>query len=179
MKTLLLAASLALASFAASAATYDFSFNDGSTVTSGSFVTDALGDVTSITGSYHDANVNGTFTGVVALGTDAGFSYDNKFDPVNGFTNDGALFSLSDSRNVNFYAASPGEFSTVTYVNAGDVPGSAYTVTEGVPFAKAVSAVPENSPLTLTLLGLGFLAGVSFLAKRAKSTIIPAAPSFA
>ena len=148
-------ASLALAASPAHAAAglWDFTYSGNGVSASGSFETASQGSsapsaVLSITGTYSDASItNGVIDGVVALGTDGGFYYDNAFGGTPLFSNPGLLFDVNGSQHVNIYSIGS-DYYSVTYENGG-IPNTPVTLT--------ITAVPEPTSIALLLAGLGAL----------------------
>lgn len=148
-------ASLALAASSAHAAPgiYDFSYSGDGVSASGSFETASQDSSTpsavlSITGTYSDALItHGVIDGVVALGTDGGFIYDNDFGGTPLFSNPGLLFDVNGSQHVNIYSVGS-DYYSVTYENGG-IPNT--------PVVLSITAVPEPTSIALLLAGLGAL----------------------
>jgi len=160
-------AALACTASLAAASSYDFSFAVGTGPTaatgSGNFlVDDSTGMVTGITGSYSDSIVTGAFDGVVALGTDSGFNYDNLYLPTGDHFDNGGLLVDVNGEHVNFYDDN-GTFAVVDYI-----PGTSnyVNVDAGPDQSLTVSAVPEPENVALLLAGLG-LVGVTARRKQA------------
>jgi len=162
----LLATAVASLAFAATTAQagglWNFSYSGDGVSAFGKFET--VGDddstpstITSVTGRYSDAFVtNGTIDGVVALNTDGGFLYDNKFGGSPLFSNPGLLFDIDGTRHVNLYSVGT-DYYNVTYAGGG-VPVT--------PVSLSVSAVPEPGSASLLLAGFGALALLSRRRKR-------------
>jgi len=150
LKTFIGAAVLALASVAAHADTvWNFTYSGDGVSASGSFTTVGDGStpsaVTSISGTYSDAQVaNGTIDGVVALGTDGGFYYDNLFGGSPLFSNSGLLFDVDGGIHVNLYTVG-NDYRSVKWLDGGVV-DTAVTL-----------AVPEPGSVAMLLAGLGAL----------------------
>jgi hypothetical protein len=144
-------ATLAMATTPAQASTvWDWTLSGGGVSASGTF--DTVGDgstpsaVTFISGNYSDSNVtNGTIDGLVPLGTDSQWIYDNMFGGSPALSNPGILFDV-DGLHVNMFTQ-PGFISGVNI-------GGSYQLTN-VSFAASV--VPEPATLALMLAGLGAL----------------------
>jgi len=153
LQTIIGAGVLALASVAAHADTaWNFTYSGNGVSASGSFTT--LGDgstpsaVTSVTGTYSDAQVlHGTIDGVVALGTDGGFYYDNLFGGSPLFSNSGLLFDVDGGVHVNLYTVG-NDYRSVKWLEGNVVDTSV---------SLKVSAVPEPGPVTMLLAGIGAL----------------------
>jgi hypothetical protein len=145
-------ATLAIAAGPARAMTvWDWTLSGGGVNASGTF--DTAGDgstpsaVTFISGTYSDGNVtNGTIDGLVPLGTDSRWIYDNMFGGSPVLSNPGILFDVG-GLHVNVFT-DPGFISGVNV-------GGSYQLTN-VSFTAAV--VPEPATLALMLAGLGALA---------------------
>lgn len=155
-------ASATLVSTSSGVTDFKFSYEGGPVSVSGSFQ-EVAGGVITITGSYTDGNVAGAaITGLVPLGTDGAWTYDQKFDNFASmvFTNAGLLFSVVGlPSNVNVYSEGG------KYINGTNV-GGIYTltpVTLTITQDGTTPAVPE--PKTYALL-FGGLLGIGFVARR-------------
>ena len=134
---------------AAQAETWAFSYTGTGITASGTFTT--LGaalvaeDITSISGVRNGVAI----TGLVPLGADPDFSYDNKFSiTAPNFTEGGVLFSLAGGGpNTNVYFFETGYFEV--YI---DGLGAVDT-----PISWSVTAVPEPATVLSMLAGLGLL----------------------
>ena len=147
-------ASLALAASSVQAANgvYEFTYSGDGVTASGTFWTaseDAStpSAVLSITGSYSDGFISGAIDGVVPLGTDGGFIYDNLFGGAPLFSNPGLLFDVGGSQHVNLYSVGT-DYHSVTYENGG-IPDT--------PVSLTITAIPEPSSVALLMAGLGAL----------------------
>lgn len=96
-------------------------------------------------------NVNGNaITGVVALGTDPGFIYDNVFSAMAPyFNNGGLLFALDGTGNVNLYSVT----DQLYYYAYSGIPSGANSGS-GIPVRFAANRVPEPTTISLLLAGL-------------------------
>ena len=154
------ATTLALASTAAHAdTTWNFTYAGNNSSASGSFTTAGDGTtpsaVTSITGTYSDGTItSGTIDGLVALGTDGNFNFDNLFGGSPLFNNNGVLFDVDGGQHVNLYTIGN------DYYNAAfEAPG---LLNEAVSFS-VTAAVPEPGSVAMLLAGIGAL---SFVGRR-------------
>ena len=126
---------------------------------------DTLGNASSptslqwITGTYSDASVtNGTIDGLVPLGSDGAWIYDNAFGGAGVVSNPGVLFDVNGGAvHVNLFSdgSSPTGFLSGTNWNGGG-----YALT---PVQLSVTAVPEPAIAALLLAGIGAL---GFTARR-------------
>ncbi len=156
---LLLAAATTLALVGTSAhadTLWNFTYSGDNSSASGSFTVagdgTSPGAVTSITGTYSDATItNGTIDGLVTLGTDPGFNFDNLFGGTPQFSNAGLLFDVNGTQHVNLYSEGNGYFNA-----AYEAPG---LLNEAV--SLTVTAVPEPGSIAMLLAGLGALAFTS------------------
>jgi hypothetical protein len=154
----LLAAALATLVVAAAPARADtvwnWSYSANGVSASGQWDTAGNGssaeDLKWITGTYSDANItNGTITGLVALGTDGYWIYDNKFGGSPVLSNPGVLFDVNNGQaHVNLFSENGG-FVSGTRWNGN------YSLTSMSSIS--VSAVPEPASGALLLAGLGAL----------------------
>lgn len=112
--------------------------------------------ILSITGTRNGAAI----TGLVPLGTDGGFSYDNKFQALAPFfNNDGVLFNVpSPVGHVNLYSVGA-QLYDYTY---SAIPPSS-RIGAGTPVTFSVAAVPEPETYAMLLAGLGLM---GFIARR-------------
>lgn len=112
-----------------------------------------------ITGTYSDANVtNGTIDGLVPLGSDGYWIYDNAYGGAGVVSNPGVLFGVDGGAvHVNLFSdgGSPTGFISGTNWN-----GNGYALT---PVQLTVTAVPEPATAALLFAGLGAL---GFTARR-------------
>lgn len=162
---LLVAGAIALSSLVASTAaqalTWTFSYSAPGITASGSFTTAGAAlvaeDILSITGTRNGQAI----TGLVPVGSDPEFIYDNQFTiSAPNFTDGGMLFSVAGGQpNTNVYFVD-GEYFEV-YVD--DVAGAINT-----PITWAVTAVPEPSTALALIAGLGMV-GVYMRKARAEA----------
>lgn len=152
MKTqrLMLAGAVFVASSAgmsqAQAETWAFSYTGPGVTASGTFTTAGPAllaeDILSVSGLRNGVAI----TGLVPVGTDAGFIYDNLFTIAQpNFTEGGLLYSLAG-----------GGGNTNVYFLEGDY----YEVRAGtpeIPISWSVTAVPEPATVLSMLAGLGLL----------------------
>jgi PEP-CTERM motif len=129
----------------AQAETWVFSYTGPGVTASGTFVTAGAAlvaeDVLSISGLRNGVAI----TGLVPVGSDSDFIYDNQFTITSpNFTDGGILFSTAENVNTNVYFFE-GEYFEV---QAG---------TPEVSVAWRVSAVPEPATVLSMLAGLGLL----------------------
>ena len=158
------AAATLLAAGAANAATWAWSYTGPGVTAAGTLTTagNALSPeaILSITGTRNGA----TILGLVPLGIDPNYEYDNEFTIGNPhFSEPGMLFDLGgglDSSHVNLYY----DLTTNNYVDLriNDVTGA--VIDTNVTFN--VSAVPEAATYAYMALGL---AGLGIAARRRKS----------
>ncbi len=134
---------------------WNWSFSGNGITASGQF--DTVGDgstpslVQWITGTYADSFVSGAITGLVTLGTDGGFFYDNLFGGSPQVDLDGVLFDVGGTHVNLFY--DQGSYQVGSYDGQG---------TE-VPVTFTAGAVPEPASMAMLLAGLGAL---GFTARR-------------
>ncbi len=134
---------------AAQAVTWAFSYTGAGINASGTFTTAGSAtspeNVLSISGFRNGVAI----TGLVPLGTDPDFTYDNLFTTASpNFTEGGVLFSLAGGNpNTNVYFFETGYFEV--YVGAG---GAVDT-----PITWSVTAVPEPATVLSMVAGLGLL----------------------
>ena len=154
------AATLALVGTSAHADTvWNFTYSGSNSSASGSFSTAGDGTtpsaVTAISGTYSDATItNGTIDGLVALGTDGSFYYDNLFGGTPLLSNSGVLFDVNGGQHVNLYTVGS------DYYNAAfEAPG---LLNETVSFS-VTSAVPEPGSIAMLLASMGAL---TFMSRR-------------
>ncbi|MBC7941804.1 MAG: PEP-CTERM sorting domain-containing protein [Chitinophagaceae bacterium] len=148
LKKVVLAAALALSAAGAAQADqlWAWSYSGTGVTASGTFTTAGLAvapeAVLSISGSRNGAAI----TGLVPLGADPGFIYDNLFQAAPPhFTDGGLLFSFSGGLpNVNLYYFD-GEFIDLTAAGPE------------IPVSFSVTAVPEPSTVLAMMAGLGLL----------------------
>jgi hypothetical protein len=114
--------------------------------------------LTDITGSVNDAAGTSTFTGIVALGTNSLFNYNNDLTttlPQLDFS--GFLANLSNSSAVNFYYSSGTYYASVNPPSDSNYnPGYALN---------SFTASPVPEPNSLILLGSGVL-GLAGIVRR-------------
>jgi hypothetical protein len=148
MKRALATAALALSAVGTAQAdqTWAWSYTGEGVAASGTLTTAgpalSFEDILSITGARNGQAI----TGLVPLGTDPFFEYDNQFSAVGEhFTAPGMLFSLTGHPNVNVYA-----FEGVYF----DLYTDGLSAIE-VPITFNVTAVPEPATWLAMLAGLG------------------------
>lgn len=145
---------------AAQADTWAFTYTGAGINASGTFTTAGSAlvaeDITSITGVRNGVAI----TGLVPVGSDPDFFYDNQFSATApNFTDGGMLFSLAGGGpNTNVYFFETGYFEV--YIGAN---GAVDT-----PINWSVTAVPEPSTVLSMMAGLGLL-GVYMRKARASS----------
>lgn len=157
---LTLGAGTASAALVSTGSSWNFTYAGGPVSAQGSFQVGVDKQVTSISGSYSDQYVAGAaITGLLALGTDSAWTYDQKFDNFAAmvFTNAGLLFSvLGLPSGVNVY--SEGD----RYINGTNV-GGVYAL-EQVQFTATqeatTPAVPEPKTYAVLLAGLAGIGGL-------------------
>ncbi len=148
------AASLALVGTAARAdTTWNFSYTGNGVQGSGSFQTAGDGSTPSavldITGTFDDPTItNGTIDGVVPLGADGTFNYDNLFGGTTYFSGDGLLFDVNGSEHVNLYYNGSG-YSIVAFES-----GSILDEDVSLTISAVAAPVPEPGTLAMVLAGL-------------------------
>ncbi len=134
---------------AAQAVTWAFSYSGTGVTASGTFTTAGAAltpeSILSIAGQRNGFAI----TGLVPLGTDPDFLYDNEFTiAAPNFTDGGVLFSLVGGRpNTNVYFFEGGYFDL--FISDG---GPVET-----PITWAVAVVPEPATVLTMLAGLGLL----------------------
>lgn len=145
---------------AAQADTWAFSYSGAGITASGTFTTAGSAlvaeNITSISGFRNGVAI----TGVVPVGTDPDFIYDNLFTSASpNFTEGGVLFSLAGGGpNTNVYFFETGYFEV--YI---DGLGAVDT-----PISWSVTAVPEPATVLSMIAGLGLL-GVYMRKARASA----------
>lgn len=145
---------------AAQADTWAFSYTGAGITASGTFTTAGSAlvaeDITSISGFRNGVAI----TGLVPVGTDPDFIYDNQFTSTSpNFTEGGMLFSLAGGGpNTNVYFFETGYFEV--YI---DGLGAVDT-----PITWSVTAVPEPATVLSMVAGLGLL-GVYMRKARASA----------
>jgi hypothetical protein len=162
-----------LYSSVASAAVYDFSFDDFDFKVLAQITIDASNDITKITGDVTGITTltvgyGGPIAGLVTTGgtppspstfwaSSGGWIYDNVYypnsDPV--FDNDGVLFGFGSGNIANLYSIANG--SGLTYVLSVNAPESLY-MPSSVGGNLTVSAVPEPSTFAMMFVGFASLA---------------------
>ena len=167
-KSLLTAAAAAMIAFGAAphaeatmvAPTWYFNYTGGPVSAAGSFQFDAGNTLTGITGLYSDSNVTGAaITGLVPLGTDSAWTYDQMVDTFASVvvSNAGWLFSVVGLlSNVNLY-------SDNGYVSGPNV-GGFYKLQEvklNITQDGGATAVPEPGTYALLFAGLVGIGAVS------------------
>ncbi len=161
-------ASAALVSSSSSgSSSWNFDYQGGPVSAMGSFQVGTGDLITSITGVYTDSYVTGAaITGLVALGTDGAWTYDQKFNNFASmvFTNAGLLFSVVGlPSSVNVYSEGG------KYINGTNV-GNVYALQEvkwNVTQDGTTPAVPEPKTYAVLLAGL---AGIGGLVSRRRVT---------
>ena len=145
---------------AAQADTWAFNYTGAGIIASGTFTTAgsalAAEAITSITGLRNGVAI----TGLVPVGTDPDFIYDNLFSAISpNFTEGGVLFSLAGGGpNTNVYFFETGYFEV--YI---DGLGAIET-----PISWSVTVVPEPATVLSMMAGLGLL-GVYMRKARASA----------
>ncbi|MBC7940110.1 MAG: PEP-CTERM sorting domain-containing protein [Chitinophagaceae bacterium] len=160
LKKLVLCAAVALSAAGTAQADqlWSWSYAGTGVTASGTFTTAGLAlapeAVTSITGARNGAPI----VGLVALGADPDFIYDNLFQAAPPhFTDGGLVFSFSGGLpNVNLYYLG-GDFVDLRIVDGDAVE---------IPVSFSVTAVPEPSTALAMMAGLGLL-GVVLRKSRA------------
>jgi hypothetical protein len=156
---LLAAAIAALAVVAAPAhadQVWNWSYSAGGVTASGQW--DTVGNASSpedlqwITGTYSDANItNGTITGLVPLGTDGYWIYDNKYGGNPVLSNPGVLFDVNNGQaHVNLFSENGGLVSGTRW-------NGNYVLTSMPTTSLTVASVPEPTSGVLLVAGLGAL----------------------
>lgn len=159
-KQVLLAATLAFSGWGLAHAdqTWAFSYSGGSVTASGTFTTASAApgaqDVLSISGERNGVAI----VGLVPLGTDLNYIYDNQFDATAPhFTDAGLLMAMDGGQpNVNLY------FFEGDFYDLFDDGG----IFEPTPVSFNVTAVPEPATVLSMLAGLG-LVGLQLRRRRA------------
>lgn len=144
---------------AAQADTWAFSYTGAGTTASGTFTTAGAAltpeAITSISGFRNGQAI----TGLVAVGADPDFFYDNEFTITSpNFTDGGMLFSVAGGPNTNVYFFETGYFEVFI-----DGLGAVET-----PITWSVTAVPEPATVLSMMAGLGLL-GVYMRKARASA----------
>jgi hypothetical protein len=147
------AAALAVAGLGSAQAdqSWVWSYTGAGVTASGTFTTAGAAvvaeDILSFTGQRNGAAI----TGLVALGADPDFLYDNQFSATGDhFTDGGVVFSVTGHENVNLY------FFGGEYVDLF-IAGGVTPVETPVSFTVSASAVPEPATVLSMLAGLGLL----------------------
>jgi hypothetical protein len=156
----LVAAGLLSATSASAVVTWNFSYTAPGLTASGSFTTagNALvpEDILSITGLRNGVAI----TGLVPLGDDPDFSYDNQFTVGSpNFTSDGLVYSLANGQNINVYFFA-GTYTDL-YVIANTTP-----VETNITWNVVRAPVPEPATVLSMLAGLGLMG--AFVRRRSQ-----------
>lgn len=134
---------------AAQAVTWAFSYSGTGVTASGTFTTAGAAltpeSILSITGQRNGFAI----TGLVPLGTDPDFSYDNEFTiAAPNFTDGGVVFSVAGGQpNVNVYYLE-GSYTDLFIDDSSPIE---------TPITWAVAVVPEPATVLSMLAGLGML----------------------
>jgi len=145
------ATGLMSATTASAVTTWNFNYSAPGLTAAGSFTTagNALvpEDILSISGVRNGIAI----TGLVPLGTDPDFSYDNQFTATApNFTSDGMVYGLSNGQHINVYFFE-GAYADL-YVLGGATP-----VETPINWSVVRAPVPEPATVLSMLAGLGLL----------------------
>lgn len=156
----LAAAGLLSATSALAVTTWNFSYSGTGVTASGSFTTagNALvaEDILSISGVRNGVSI----TGLVPVGQDPDFFYDNQFTIAQpNFTDGGMVYSLANGQNINVY------FFAGTYTDLFVV-GGVTPVETSITWNVAAAPVPEPATVLSMLAGLGLMG--AFVRRRSQ-----------
>jgi len=146
----LVAAGLLSATSASAVTTWNFSYTGTGVTASGSFTTAGAAlvpeDILSITGVRNGIAI----TGLVPVGDDPDFFYDNQFTITSpNFTDGGMLFSMASGPNINVY------FFAGTYTDLFVIGGTPFET--DIAWNVVAAPVPEPATVLSMLAGLGLM----------------------
>jgi hypothetical protein len=157
----LVTAGLLSATSASAVTTWNFSYTGAGVTASGSFTTagNALvpEDILSISGLRNGIAI----TGLVPVGSDPDFFYDNQFTVASpNFTDGGMVYSLANGQNINVY------FFAGTYTDLFVVNNTTPFETD-ITWNVAAAPVPEPATVLSMLAGLGLMG--AFVRRRSQA----------